>query len=45
MKQVTKTSFTTLNQAELENTFGGKKIYEIYKENGVLKIRIIEVND
>ena len=44
MKQVTKTSFTTLNQAELENTFGGKTIYVAYFENGVLKWKEVKVN-
>ena len=37
--------FLSLNNDVLENTFGGKKVLQRYMENGIIKLRIIEVPD
>ncbi|MDO5664084.1 MAG: hypothetical protein Q4G63_02355 [Bacteroidia bacterium] len=43
MKHSEKTKFTALNEAELENTFGGKTVRVYYEENGVLKWKEVKI--
>lgn len=45
MKRSTETKFTALSLKELKNTFGGKKTYEFYKEDGIIKVRLVEIKD